>query len=132
MFAGGVHAGADGIGVAQVEREKLGDVAAVGGLVVLREEFFVAGAQEDGAPMLLDGGVSEALEIEEELEIDVEEAGEIFGALDVTAHPIERVRDAGEHHGGLRACGGRFYDGHGRFFDLRFWISDYRGGGWQE
>jgi hypothetical protein len=33
--------------------------------------------------------VVEAAEIEEELEIDVKDTRDVFGALDVTGHPIE-------------------------------------------
>jgi hypothetical protein len=41
--------------------------------------------------------VIEIAEVEKQLEVDVKNARDVFGALDVAGHPVERVGDAGEH-----------------------------------
>jgi hypothetical protein len=91
------------IRVAPVEREEVRHAAAISFAVAFFEPLLVARRGEDRAPMLLDRAIVEALEIEQELEIDVEQPREVFGPLDVAAHPVERVRDPREHHGRLRA-----------------------------
>ena len=126
VFAGGVNAGQDRTGIAQVEREEFGHAAAVGDFVVFLKEFFLAGAEDDGVPVFLAVGLVEALEVEEKLEVDLEQTGDVFGALDVAAHPIEGVRDAGEHHVGLWAGGRELGGGHGKEGRGRFGISGVR------
>src|ERR1035438_2401152 len=37
--------------------------------------------------------------VEAKLEVDVDEAGGVLGALEVAGHPIKVVGDAGEHRG---------------------------------
>ena len=62
--------------------------------------------------MLAEVGVVVAPEVEDELQVHLEEAGDVLRALDVAAHPVKGMGHAREHHvrlgprrGGLR-CGG--------------------------
>ena len=104
-------AGQDRVRVAQVEGEELGDGPAFRSLVVLVKQLLVAGAGEERPPVLPKVRVVVSPEIEDELQVHLEQAGDVLGALDVPAHPVEAVRDAREHHVGLRPGGG----------DLRSW-----------
>ncbi len=44
--------------------------------------------------MLADGRLALALEVEHELEVDLQDAGVVFGPLDVAAHPEEAFGDS--------------------------------------
>src|ERR1017187_103862 len=79
---------------------------------MLLEELAVPGAGEDRPPVLLEVHVIVSPEIEDELQVHLEQARYVLGALDVSAHPIQRGGDAREHHVGLgprgrhlRGCG---------------------------
>jgi hypothetical protein len=56
---------------------------------VFLKEFLLAGAEDNGVPVFFAVGLVEALEVEEQLEIDLKQPGDVFGALDVAAHPIK-------------------------------------------
>ncbi len=62
-----------------------------------KEGLFIAGALDDGNPMAGQSLVIEIPEVQEELQIDVHNARDVFRALEVAAHPIERIGDAGKH-----------------------------------
>ena len=97
VFARGGDAVDDRVRVLGVEGEEVDDVLAAGHLVVFVEILVVAGAAQDGFPeRLLFLGI-ELGQIEHELEVDVEDAGDVFGPLGITAHPVEGIGDAGEH-----------------------------------
>ncbi len=66
----------------------------LGRLVVLVEILVVAGAAQDRFPerFLLLG--PELGQVEHELEIDVEDAGDVLGPLGIAAHPVEGIGDA--------------------------------------
>ena len=94
--------GDDGVAVGRIEHHELGHVLAGGAGIELAELLLVAGALDDGYPVGVQRGVVEVAEIEEELEVDVHEARDAFGALDVAAHPVEGIGDTGKHGENLR------------------------------
>ena len=66
-----------------------------GGLFVEREELrFIARRLHDGQPVRGEAVLVEIAEVEEELQVHVHDARNVFGALDVAGHPVERVGDA--------------------------------------
>src|SRR5205814_5346206 len=83
-FAGGAQAGDDGIGVVAVEGEKLNDVQAGGFAEASGEVLVVAGGIDQRLPL-----VSVAVgRVEHEVEVDVDEARDVFGVLEVAADPV--------------------------------------------
>ena len=91
IFTGAGDAGDDGRGIGFIESENVGerrgvDLAVVGcGRLRSFEQLRPA----------LSAGVWQL--VEAELEIHVEQASCLDRALEVTAHPVQSVRDAGEH-----------------------------------
>ena len=66
----------------------------LGGLAVaLRELLGVAGGGDERLPLL--GGADG--QVEHQVEIHVDEARDVLGALDVAAHPVDRIGDAAQH-----------------------------------
>src|SRR4029079_5067372 len=51
-------------------------------------------ADVDERPPLLAGTAGE---VEHQIQVDVDEARHVLGALDVTAHPVDRIGDAAQH-----------------------------------
>ena len=52
---------------------------------------------DDRRPMVHDFGLRLISEIEQELEIDVENARVVFRPLDVAAHPVKGISDPAQH-----------------------------------
>ncbi len=52
---------------------------------------------EDAFPLAVLQGGGEVTDVDEEIGIDPEDAGDVFGALDVASHPVDRIGIAGEH-----------------------------------
>ena len=88
VLAGGDDAGEDGGLVASVEDELLGEGVGVAGP---DRGFWVAEGVQHALPTAVGAGGGF---VEHEVEVDVEQARGVFGALDVAAHPVETVGDA--------------------------------------
>ncbi len=61
---------------------------------MLVEILVVARAAQDRFPERFLSFRIELGQIEHELEVDVEDAGDVFGPLGITAHPVEGIGDA--------------------------------------
>ena len=59
--------------------------------------LFIAGGLHDGKPVGGKFPVVQSAQVEEELQVHVHEPRYIFGAFNVTRHPVKRVCDAGKH-----------------------------------
>ena len=93
VFAGAGEAGEDGIRVLLLEGDKLHDRVPVGFLVKLVEKFLVFERIDDRSPMSADGRFALTIEVEHQLEVDLQQAGIVFGPLDVAVHPEEAFGD---------------------------------------
>src|SRR5581483_10591132 len=62
-------------------------------VVVLEEAVEVARGAHQGLPLLL----GPRREVEREVQVDVDEAGDALGALDVAPDPVDRVGGAAQH-----------------------------------
>ena len=61
------------------------------------ELIVVAGGGNERRPLLVSAGGR----IKHELQVDIDETGDVLGALDVAAHPVNGIGDAAEHYKGL-------------------------------
>ena len=84
------EAGEDRIRVVGVEREKVDDGFFGGRADALLKLGLVAGDDDQRPPLL--AGL--ARHVEAEVQVDRDEAGDVFGPLDVAAHPVDRIGDA--------------------------------------
>jgi hypothetical protein len=96
VFAGGDDAGDDRGLEGGVEGERPGELV---GVAVPFEALGLTESLEQTHPAAV--GAGGAL-VEHEVEVHVEQARSVFGALEVAAHPVERIGDAREHAGRLR------------------------------
>ena len=99
VLAGLADRGDDGVAVGGAEDHELGHILPGGAGVEFPEQLLVAGALDDGHPVGVQRGFVEVAEIEQELEVDVHQARDAFGALDVAAHPVEGIGDTAQHGG---------------------------------
>ena len=60
----------------------------------LKNASLVAGGQHDGFPIGDELRLVEAAHVEEQLQVHVHDARDIFGTLDVAGHPVEGIGDA--------------------------------------
>ena len=77
------------IRILPVEDKKLRDRRAGGVRVRLKKRLLVAGGEHDGFPVGDELLLIEAAHVEEQLQVHVHEARNVFGALDVAGHPIQ-------------------------------------------
>ena len=81
-------------GLSSLEHQKFRD-GLRGGFFVQREKLLlVAGGLHDGQPVLGQALLVEVAQVQQQLQVHVHDARDVFGALDVTGHPVERVGDA--------------------------------------
>ncbi len=66
-------------------------------LIERSEKFVLFQRTDDRVPLLLSVRIARVFEIEEQLQIYVGDAGIIFRALDVAAHPEKGISDATKH-----------------------------------
>ena len=66
-------------------------------LVQFEKCLLVAGGLHDGQPVFGERSLVQIAQVEEQLQVHVHDARDVFGALDVTRHPVKRVGDAGKH-----------------------------------
>ena len=78
-----------------MQSQELRDRAFVGHVVERIEEVGLFERSDDRRPVLHRLGL--AAEVEEQLQIDIENAGVILRPLDVAAHPVEGIGDAAQH-----------------------------------
>ena len=77
-----------------LEHQKFRDVLR-GGLLVEREKLLlVAGGLHDGQPVFGQALLIQIAQVQQQLQIHVHDARDVFGALDVTRHPIQTVGNA--------------------------------------
>ena len=93
VLAGAVRAAEDRARVVGVERQEADHVLAAELAEVLVEGLAVAGGVHERLPLLL--GLDR--EVEHEVEVHVDEAGDVLRALHVARHPVDRVGDAAQH-----------------------------------
>ena len=67
---------------------------AVAFLCSVKNCVLVAGGLHDGQPVFGEALLVEVAQIEQQLQVHVHDARDVFGALDVTRHPVKRVGDA--------------------------------------
>ena len=58
-----------------------------------QKSLFLAGALHDGHPVLGEPRVIEIAQIQEQLQVDIDEARDVFGAFDVARHPVKAIGD---------------------------------------
>ena len=88
-----LEAGQDGVGVGAVEGEELDHVLTGSVCVALDENVPVAGDAHQRFPVVVDGN----RDIEIEVQVDVDEAGDVLSPLDVAAQPVEGLGGATQH-----------------------------------
>ena len=118
VLAGREEARNDRVGVLFTEGEELGHALAVGAIVELEEGLLIARRTEDRQPVLLELLIVEIGEIKHQLEVHIEQARDVFRALDIAAHPVEGVGHAREHDMGIAPVVDRLLrggEGKGRF-----------------
>src|ERR1019366_67381 len=100
VFARRENSGKYGIGILRIEGEKAHHAGLRGCAVAFEKGSAVAGGVHDGLPL-----IGEVLrQVEHQIVIDVEEAGDVFGAFDVAAEPVDGVGDPAEQ--GYGVCHG--------------------------
>ncbi len=89
VLARGAQTGPDRVGALVIEGEELDDVALGGGPVPFREFRRVAGGVHQRLPLLCgaDG------QVEHEIQVHLDEPRDVLRALDVAAHPVDRIGD---------------------------------------
>lgn len=88
VFAATADATDDGAGVFFIKGEEFRDGVAACFLVMLVECGVAAGGADDRFPVFAEAGAVDFFVIEKELEIDVNDAGNVFRPLNVAAHPV--------------------------------------------
>ena len=83
----------DGIGILLPEHHELRHRGGRGLLVLRDEGILVAGALHNRQPMVTQHLVVQAAKVQQQLQIHIENARDVFGAFDVARHPVERVGD---------------------------------------
>ena len=92
IFARQGETGKNRVRIFLLQRQKLDHRALVGRFVERIEKLGLFERSDHRRPVL--HGVGLAPEIEEQLQIDIENAGVILRPLDVAAHPVEGIGDA--------------------------------------
>jgi hypothetical protein len=77
-----------------LEDKKFGDSLAGCVRVQFEKSFLVAGGLHYRQPVRGEAFFVEVAQVEEQLQVYVHEARDVFGALDVTSHPVKRMCDA--------------------------------------
>src|SRR5579862_371431 len=93
VVAGGVNATANRIGIVGIEREEVENRGVVRGLVVLGKEFALAENRQQRRPRL---HVARRT-LDQQMVVDVEQAGSPFGAFQIAGGPEKMTRDSPEH-----------------------------------
>ena len=70
---------------------------AIGVLIKRSEKLIHFQGANDRIPLLLGVGVARVLKVQEQLQIDIGNAGVVFRPLDVAAHPEKGISNAGKH-----------------------------------
>ncbi len=86
----------DRVGVLQVEGQKLQHRALGGFLVALVEVLVVARGGDNRVPL---GRRLVERQVEHQVIVDVDEAGDVVGAFEIARHPVDRVGDPAKHGG---------------------------------
>ena len=87
------QAGADRVDVLLIEGEELDDVLLRRRAVPFRELLRVAGGGHERLPLLRGAGG----QVEHEVQIHLDEPRDVLRALDVAAHPVDRIGHPREH-----------------------------------
>ena len=89
VLAGRGDGGDNRVRVVRAENQELRHRLPVGLGIQLEEGFIIARGLDDRHPIVSEALVVEAAEIEEQLEIHIDDARDVFRPLDVAAHPEE-------------------------------------------
>ncbi len=89
VFARGTDALDDGVGVLRLEHEKFRHGIAGRVRMQFEKTFFIAGRHHDGFPVFDELFLIKIPHVEQQLQIDVHNARDVFGPFGVAGHPVE-------------------------------------------
>jgi hypothetical protein len=90
-LADGLH---EGVGVFVLKHEEFGDRLRGGPGMQLEERFLVAGGLHDGQPVFRQLFFIQMAHVQQQLQVDIHDPGDVFRPFNMTGHPVERTGNA--------------------------------------
>jgi hypothetical protein len=98
VFARLANGGNDGIGILRIGTPEIPSRPGRWLFVQFEKRAsFVAGALHDGHPVFGQALVVEIAQIQQQLQVHIHDARDVFRALDVARHPVKTIGDAAKH-----------------------------------